>query len=65
MREKTAMKRQPGTLSVPALIIRGEGRGEGGEGQGPSLDIESFDSEVKGTAGKAMGTSGQGWAGGG
>ena len=65
VREKTAMKRQPGTLSVPALIIRGEGRGEGGEGQGQSLDIESFDSGVKGPAGKTTGTSGQRWAGGG
>lgn len=36
----------------------GEEKGQGGEGQGQSLDIESFDSGVKGTAGKATGTSG-------
>lgn len=35
------------------------------EGQGQSLDTESFDSGVKGTAVKATGTSGQGWVGGG
>lgn len=38
---------------------------EGWEGQGQSLDTESFDSGVKGTAVKATGTSGQGWVGGG
>lgn len=36
-----------------------EEKGEGGEGQRQSLDVESFDSRVKGTAGKATGTSGQ------
>lgn len=36
-----------------------EEKGEGGEGQGQSLDIERFDSGVKGTAGKATGTSGR------
>lgn len=64
-REKTGVERQPGD---PLSSCPGQ-TGEWGRaiwrqwgGQGQSLDIERFDSGVKGTAVKATGTSGWGWA---